>query len=289
MGRPEVGSTTRPGSIGRDEPFAAAQADADALKRLTGHDTHDVAVVLGSGWTAVAEAFGTPDRELPFAGLPNFPTPTVTGHVGAIRSVVVGSHRVLVFSGRLHLYEGLPAERVTHPVRTAVLAGCRVVVLTNAAGSLRPDLRVGSPVLIADHLNLTARNPLAAPAPPPPHPERFCDLSDAYSSRLRVLAREVDPSLTEGVYAALLGPSYETPAEIRMLRGLGADLVGMSTALETIAAVHLGAEVLGLALVTNLAAGLQPTPLAHAEVLAAVAGAGDRLGGLIRRFLEHLP
>ena len=272
-----------------DEPFTAARADAEALAQLTEHERHDVAIVLGSGWTPVADALGRPEREVGFAALPHFPRPTVAGHAGSIRSVIVGSRRVLVLSGRVHLYEGLAPARVVHPVRTAVLAGCKIVVLTNAAGSLRPDLPVGAPVLIADHLNLSGQNPLTAGPPPEPYPERFCDLSDAYSARLRAVAREVDPSLPEGVYAALLGPSYETPAEIRMLRTLGADLVGMSTALETIAAVHLGAEVLGLALVTNLAAGLAPERLDHAEVLAALTQASERLGILIRQVVDRLP
>jgi purine-nucleoside phosphorylase len=202
--------------------------------------------------------------------------------------VRVGERRVLALAGRSHLYEGLGAATAVHGVRTAVLAGCRVVVLTNAAGCLRPEWPVGHPVLIADHLNLTGSSPLVGPDPPAPHPGRFVDLSDAYAARLRAIARAVEPSLREGVYCALLGGAYETPAEIRMLRTLGADLVGMSTVLETIAAVHLGAEVLGLSLVTNLAAGLSPAPIAHAEVLAAGAGAAESLGGLLRRIVERI-
>jgi purine-nucleoside phosphorylase len=217
-----------------------------------------------------------------------FPPPAVAGHAGTISSVAVGGHAVLVLAGRAHLYEGHPPASVVHGVRTAVLAGCRTVVLTNAAGSLRADLPVGRPVLISDHLNLTGTSPLLGPAPPDPYPARFVDLSDAYSARLRVLARSVDPSLPEGVYAALLGGAYETPAEIRMLLELGADLVGMSTALETIAAVHLGAEVLGLSLVTNLAAGLAASPLDHVEVLAAGASAAASLGELLRAIIERI-
>jgi purine-nucleoside phosphorylase len=177
---------------------------------------------------------------------------------------------------------------VVHAVRTVVMAGCRVVVLTNAAGSLRPEWPVGSPVLIADHLNLTGHSPMVGPPPPDHLPARFADLTDAYSARLRAIAREVEPSLHEGVYAALLGGSYETPAEIRMLRTMGADLVGMSTALEAIAAVHLGAEVLGLSLVTNLAAGLSAGALDHREVLAAGAGAAAGIGRLLRSIVEGL-
>ncbi|CAN5264033.1 hypothetical protein BH20ACT5_BH20ACT5_01150 [soil metagenome] len=167
-----------------------------------------------------------------------------------------------------------------HGVRTAVAAGCSTVVLTNAAGGLRPDYAVGQPVLISDHLNLTARSPLTG--------ARFVDLTDLYSTRLRALARDVDPALTEGVYAALPGPHYETPAEIRMLQRMGADLVGMSTALEAIAARAEGAEVLGLSLVTNLAAGITGEPLDHAEVLGAGKAAAARMGGLLAELVGRL-
>jgi purine-nucleoside phosphorylase len=202
--------------------------------------------------------------------------------------VAVGGTRVLLLLGRAHLYEGHPVATVVHGVRTAVSAGCGVVVLTNAAGSLRADRPVGGPVLIADQLNLTGHNPLAGPPPPPPAPGRFCDMTEAYSQRLRDIARAVDPTLPEGVYAGMLGPSYETPAEIRMLLAMGADLVGMSTVLEAIAARHLGAEVLGITLVTNLAAGLQAAPLEHAEVLEAGAAAGARVGDLVRGIVERI-
>jgi purine-nucleoside phosphorylase len=166
-----------------------------------------------------------------------------------------------------------------HGVRTAVAAGCSVVVLTNAAGGVDPALAVGRPVLIADHLNLTGHNPLVGP--PPPSGPRFVDLSDCWSARLRGIARDVDPTLREGVYAAFLGPSYETPAEVRMARTLGADLVGMSTVLEAIAARQLGAEVLGLSLVTNPAAGVVAAPIDHADVLARGQAAADDLGRLL--------
>ena len=271
-----------------DTPFELARRDASAIASLTGVERHDVAVVLGSGWTPIADALGPADRQVAFTDLSGFPPPTVVGHAGAVRSTTVGDHRVLIFAGRVHLYEGHDPFTVVHGVRTAVLAGCRAIVLTNAAGSLRAELGVGQPVLIADHLNLTGRNPLAGPPPPEPHASRFVDVSDAYSSRLRALAREVDPALPEGVYAGLLGPSYETPAEIRMLRTMGADLVGMSTVLETIAARHLGAEVLGITLVTNLAAGLSPTPLAHEEVVAAGRQNMDRVADLLRGVIERM-
>ena len=222
---------------------------------------------------------------MPLADLGGFPAPTVPGHVPAVRSVAIGPLRVLVFLGRSHLYEGHPVATVVHGVRTAVAAGCRVVVLTNASGGINAGYQVGQPVLISDHLNLTARSPLAGPPPPEGYPSRFTDLTDLYSRRLRGLARAADPSLAEGVYAALPGPHYETPAEIRMLRTLGADLVGMSTALEAIAARHLGAEVLGISLVTNMAAGLAAGELDHADVTAAGKAAAARMGALLASIL----
>ena len=265
------------------EPFQAAQASAASLARLSGVPSHDVAVILGSGWADAAAALGPPDAEIPLADLGGFPPPTVPGHSPVVRSVSTDGVRALIFLGRVHLYEGYPPATVVHGVRTAIAAGCRVIVLTNAAGGIG-DYGLGEPVLIRDHLNLTGRSPLTGPAQA--GPSRFTDLTEAYSPRLRKLAREIDPSLAEGVYAGLLGPQYETPAEIRMLRALGADMVGMSTVLETIAARHLGAEVLGLSLVTNSAAGLGPE-LAHDEVVAAGKAAADRVGALLAAILPR--
>jgi len=217
--------------------------------------------------------------EVAMADLDGFPPPSVAGHTGAIRSVVVGDRRTLVLVGRSHLYEGLGVDAVVHGVRTAAAAGCSVVVLTNAAGGVDPELVVGGPVLIADHLNLTGYNPLVGP--PAPTGPRFLDLTECWSPRLRALARSIDPSLPEAVYAAFLGPSYETPAEVRMARALGAGLVGMSTVLEAIAARQLGVEVLGLSLVTNPAAGVVAAPIDHADVLAQGQAAADALGHLL--------
>lgn len=270
------------------DPFAAAADAARQLCHLTDTRAFDVAIVLGSGWGPAVEAIGTPASTVPMTDLPGFPVPSVAGHAGTVTAIECAGKQVVVLAGRSHLYEGHAPSVVVHGVRTAVLAGCSIVVLTNAAGSLRPEWPVGGPVLIADHLNLTGRSPLAGPAPPEGMPARFADLSDAYSRRLRDVVTGIDPSMPQGVYAALLGGSYETPAEIRMLRTLGADLVGMSTALETIAAVHLGAEVLGLSLVTNLAAGLSAAPLDHREVLAAGAGAAGDVGRLLRAFIENV-
>ena len=266
------------------DPFATAAASADRLTALTG--PHDAAVVLGSGWSPAADAIGTAETEIPLAELGGFPASTVPGHAPTVRSVAAGTVRVLVFLGRVHLYEGLSPATVVHGVRTAVAAGCRTVVLTNAAGGIRPGLSVGEPVLISDHLNLTGRSPLAGP--PPSIGQRFTDLTDLYSPRLRALAREADPSLTEGVYAMMPGPHYETPAEITMLGRLGADLVGMSTVLEAIAARHLGAEVLGISLVTNLAAGLAGQSLSHAEVVEAGRASASRMGSLLAGILPRV-
>src|SRR5215204_4661433 len=242
---------------------------------------HDVAVVMGSGWAPAADAFGAAEASVAIGDLPGFATPTAVGHGGEVRSVRIGERRVLLFLGRTHLYEGRGVEPVVHGVRTAAAAGVRTVVLTNAAGGLRPEHRVGQVVVIADHLILTARSPLVG--------AHFVDLTTLYSPRLRELARELDPSLTEGVYAALPGPHYETPAEIRMLRTMGADLVGMSTALEAIAARAEGAEVLAVSLVTNLAAGITGEPLDHTEVLAAGQAAATRLGQFLVDLIGRLP
>jgi purine-nucleoside phosphorylase len=267
------------------DPYQAARASAARLAELTGQPRHDVAVVLGSGWAPAADALGSTTAEEPLDALGGFPPPTVGGHSPAVRSVRAGDVHALVFLGRVHLYEGHDPATVVHGVRTAVAAGCQVVVLTNAAGGIREGYQVGQPVLIRDHLNLTGRSPLGGPAPPDGYPSRFTDLTDLYSARLRTLAARADEGLAEGIYAALPGPHYETPAEIRMLRTLGADLVGMSTVLEAIAARHLGAEVLAISLVSNLAAGLSPHGLDHAEVVAAGKAAAGRMGSLLAGLL----
>jgi purine-nucleoside phosphorylase len=258
---------------------ALADEAAKTLLERTGEDAHDVAVVLGSGWRPAADEIGEPVAEVPMAELPGFAAPTVAGHGGTIRSLRVGDRRVLVLLGRTHYYEGRGVASVVHGVRTVAAAGCHTIVLTNAAGCLRDGIPVGSPVLISDHLNLTATSPLVG--------AQFVDLTDLYSPRLRGLAREIDPSLVEGVYAGLPGPHFETPAEIRMLGTMGADLVGMSTVLEAIAARAAGVEVFGLSLVTNLAAGVTGEPLNHEEVLAAGQAAAGRMGGLLRSLVER--
>nr|WP_083335709.1 purine-nucleoside phosphorylase [Mycobacteroides saopaulense] len=269
-----------------DEPLtpdnAAALAAAEIATR-TGVAAHRVAVVLGSGWAPAAAELGDPASTIPMAELPGFSPPSAAGHGGSVLSVpIAGSStdRMLVLLGRIHAYEGHDLRHVVHPVRTACAAGARTVILTNAAGGLREEYAVGQPVLIGDHLNLTARSPLVG--------AQFVDLVDAYSPRLRALAREIDADLAEGVYAGLPGPHYETPAEIRMLRILGADLVGMSTVHETIAARAAGAEVLGLSLVTNLAAGMTGESLDHEEVLAAGRASATRMGHLLSSVIGRL-
>jgi purine-nucleoside phosphorylase len=258
------------------DPSVAA---AEALAARTGVDSHDIAIVLGSGWVPAIDALGTASADFPVTELPGFLPPAVEGHAGRIRSLEVEGRRVLGFLGRTHLYEGRGVEPVAHGVRVAAAAGCRIVILTNACGGLRPGLSVGEPVLIRDHLNLTGTTPLLGP--------RFVDLSDLYAQRLRTLVREIDPSITEGVYAQFHGPQYETPAEVRMAGILGADLVGMSTALEAIAAHAEGCEVLGISLVTNLAAGLGD-PLDHEEVLAVGKASATRMGELLAQLIPRL-
>jgi len=261
-------------------PFDIARHAAQALRDATGADEHATAVVLGSGWSAAADAIGDTVTEVVLTDLPGFIAPSVTGHGGSVRSVQAGDRRVLVFLGRTHLYEGHGVDAVVHGVRTAAAAGARAIVLTNGAGAVNPQLPVGSPVLIADHLNLTARSPLRGAT--------FVDLTDLYSTRLRQVASTVDPSLAEGVYAQVPGPHYETPAEIRHLRTIGADLVGMSTGLEAIAAREAGLEVLGISLVTNAAAGVTGQPLDHGEVLAAGTASAPQLGRLLAEVVRHL-
>ncbi|MFJ4098970.1 purine-nucleoside phosphorylase [Amycolatopsis japonica] len=254
-------------------------AAAAAIAERTGVEKHDIAVVLGSGWRPAADVIGEPDAEIPLGELPGFAAPGAVGHGGTVRSVRVGEKRALILLGRTHFYEGKGIDPVVHNVRTAAAAGARTVLLTNAAGGLREGFRVGQPVLISDHLNLTARSPIVG--------ANFVDLTDLYSKRLRDIAREIDPSLEEGVYAGLTGPHFETPAEIRMLRTLGADLVGMSTVLEAIAARAAGVEVFGLSLVTNLAAGMTGEPLNHEEVLEAGRQSATRMGTLLKELVSR--
>ncbi len=261
-------------------PHDNAAAAAKRLREITGVESHDVALVMGSGWVPAADALGAPEHEFPVTELPGFPPPAVAGHAGKVRSYKVGDKHALVFLGRTHFYEGRGVTPVAHGVRTAVAAGCRTIVLTNGCGGLRDGMRVGQPVLISDHINLTAASPIVG--------ANFVDLTDLYSPRLRALCQEIDDSLEEGVYVQFPGPHYETPAEINMVRTLGGDLVGMSTVLEAIAAREAGAEVLGISLVTNLAAGITGEPLNHEEVLQAGRDSASRMGSLLAQVLRGI-
>jgi purine-nucleoside phosphorylase len=264
------------------DPRAVARAAAERLAAVTGSPRHDVALVLGSGWAPAGDLLGRTLTEVPTAELPGFAPAAVVGHVGVVRSVAIGDsgRRALVFGTRTHLYEGRGLRAVVHGIRTAAAAGCGTVVLTNGCGGLNPAWAPGTPVLISDHINLTGASPLEG--------ARFVDLTDLYSARLRGLCREVDPNLPEGVYVQFRGPQYETPAEVRMAATLGGHLVGMSTALEAIAAREAGLEVLGISLVTNLAAGISATPLDHAEVIAAGRAAAQRVGAMLAEVTRRL-
>jgi purine-nucleoside phosphorylase len=263
------------------DPFDAARAAADYIAQETGVDSHDVALVLGSGWGEAADLIGETTATLSASEVPGFSPPSVVGHVGTIRSVLTkGGKRALVLGARTHYYEGKGVRAVVHGVRTAAAAGCTSLVLTNGCGGLNEDWAPGTPVLISDHINLTATSPLEGAT--------FVDLTDLYSPRIRALAREVDSTLDEGVYAQFTGPHYETPAEVQYAKRIGADLVGMSTALEAIAGRHAGLEVFGISLVTNLAAGISPVPLSHEEVLEAGHAAGPRISKLLAEIIAKL-
>jgi purine-nucleoside phosphorylase len=262
-----------------DSRTLAAQA-ADRLRDLTGVPRHDLALVMGSGWLPAVDALGEATAEIATTDLPGFAPPAVEGHAGRIRSVRAGDRNLLVFLGRTHFYEGLGVAAVVHGVRTAAASGCLVVVLTNGCGGLKETWQPGTPVLISDHINLTATSPIEG--------AHFVDLTDLYSRRLRSLCREVEPGLDEGVYVQFPGPHYETPAEIGMVGAIGGDLVGMSTTLEAIAAREAGMEVLGISLVTNLAAGITGEPLNHEEVLEAGRAAATRMGDLLGKIVPRI-
>ncbi|WP_310526471.1 purine-nucleoside phosphorylase [Nocardioides sp.] len=262
------------------DPKTLAQQAATELAALTGIERHDVALVLGSGWLPAVDALGQATAEISTTDLPGFHAAGVVGHSGKIRSIGVGDKQVLVFLSRTHFYEGKGVAAVVHPVRTAAAAGCRAIVLTNGCGGVKDTFRPGQPVLISDHINLTATSPIEG--------ANFVDLTDLYSPRLRGLCREIDPTLDEGVYVQFPGPHYETPAEIGMVRAIGGHLVGMSTTLEAIAAREAGLEVLGISLVTNFAAGISGEPLNHEEVLEAGRAAAGRMGDLLGQIVPRI-
>jgi purine-nucleoside phosphorylase len=270
------------------EPFALAEQAAAALADRTGVDHHDVLVVLGSGWGDAADALGAPSASFSASDLPGFSTTTALGHSSMVRSVDRDGVRVLAFLGRVHLYEGHEPAAVVHAVRVAAAAGCRVAMLTNGAGYMNVQWSIGDPVLISDHLNFTGRSPLTGPNPPSPYGSRFCDLTDLYSADLRALVADVRPGIAEGVYIGLAGPHFETPAEIRAFHRMGAELVGMSTVLEAIAARHVGMRVLGLSMATNPAAGFSAVPLDADDVIAAGKASARELGAMLGKIIDRM-
>ncbi|RKR73206.1 purine-nucleoside phosphorylase [Frondihabitans australicus] len=263
------------------DPFDVARTAAAEIAAATGVDRHDVALTLGSGWGRAADLLGETVAEIPASQVTGFSASGVAGHTGSLRSIRLPDGRhALVIGARTHYYEGKGVRRVVHSVRTAAAAGATTMVLTNGAGGIRETWKPGTPVLISDHINLTADSPLEGAT--------FIDLTDLYSRRLRDIARSIDPSLDEGVYVQFRGPQYETPAEVQMAKAVGGHIVGMSTALEAIAARQAGMEVLGFSLITNLAAGISASPLSHAEVLQAGRDAEAVIGDLLARVVEAL-
>ena len=262
-------------------PFEIADQAAAKIAELTGVQQHDIALTLGSGWAKAADLIGETVATIPATDIPGFSAPAVQGHVATIRSIKLPSGKfALVLGARTHYYEGHGVRRVVHGVRTAAATGVKTMILTNGAGGIKEAWTPGTPVLISDHINLTADSPLEGAT--------FIDLTDLYSKRLRELAQTVDASLDEGIYCQFRGPHYETPAEVQMAKAIGGHIVGMSTALEAIAARQSGMEILGLSLITNLAAGIQKTPLSHAEVLEAGRDAETRISALLAQIVAKI-
>jgi purine-nucleoside phosphorylase len=266
---------------GAADPFEVARTAAAEIAEATGVDHHDIALTLGSGWAKAADLIGETTADVPATEITGFSASAVVGHTGSIRSIALpGGKNALVIGARTHYYEGHGVRRVVHSVRTAAATGARTMILTNGAGGIKETWTPGSPVLISDHINLTADSPLEGAT--------FIDLTDLYSARLRAVAKGIDPTLDEGVYTQFRGPHYETPAEVQMAKAMGGHIVGMSTALEAIAAREAGMEVLGMSLITNLAAGIQQTPLSHQEVLQAGKDAEGAISQLLARIVAAL-
>jgi purine-nucleoside phosphorylase len=262
-------------------PFEIAKQAAESIARLTGIPNHDIALTLGSGWAKAADLIGETVATINATDVVGFSAPKVQGHVATIRSIKLPSGKfALVLGARTHYYEGHGVRRVAHGVRTAAATGVKTMFLTNGAGGIKESWKPGTPVLISDHINLTADSPLEGAT--------FVDLTDLYSKRLRDLAKSVDSSLDEGVYCQFRGPHYETPAEVQMAKHIGGHIVGMSTSLEAIAAREAGMEILGLSLITNLAAGIQKEPLSHAEVLQAGKDAEAKISSLLAEIISKI-
>jgi purine-nucleoside phosphorylase len=273
--------TSNPLDAPGTDPFDVARQAAAQIAEKTGVERHDIALTLGSGWARAAELIGETVATIAATEVVGFGKPALVGHVGTLRSIALpnGKH-ALVIGARTHYYEGHGVRCVVHSVRTAAATGAQTMILTNGAGGIKEHWKPGTPVLISDHINLTADSPLEGAT--------FIDLTDLYSSRLREIARVIDPSLDEGVYCQFRGPHYETPAEVQMAKSIGGHIVGMSTALEAIAARQAGMEVLGMSLITNLAAGIQKTPLSHAEVIEAGRTAEPVISALLAKIVEAL-
>jgi purine-nucleoside phosphorylase len=266
---------------GAADPFEVARTAAAEIAEATGVAHHDIALTLGSGWAKAADLIGETTADVPATEITGFSASAVVGHTGSIRSIALpGGKNALVIGARTHYYEGHGVRRVVHSVRTAAATGARTMILTNGAGGIKETWTPGSPVLISDHINLTADSPLEGAT--------FIDLTDLYSARLRAVAQGIDPTLDEGVYTQFRGPHYETPAEVQMAKAMGGHIVGMSTALEAIAAREAGMEVLGMSLITNLAAGIQKEPLSHQEVLQAGKDAEGAISQLLARIVAAL-
>jgi purine-nucleoside phosphorylase len=254
-----------------------AQLSALTIAKMAKVEKHDVAIILGSGWGKAADLLGETKIAISAGDVPGFNLSGVAGHSGTIRSISMPNGKnALVIGARTHYYENRGVQAVVHSVRTAAATGAKVIVLTNGAGGIKESWSPGQPVLISDQINLTATSPVEGPT--------FVDLTDLYSSRLRQIAKRVDTSLDEGVYVQFRGPQYETPAEVQMAKTMGGHIVGMSAALEAIAAREAGMEILGLSLITNMAAGISSQPLSHQEVI----DSGEAAGPMISKLLADI-
>lgn len=263
------------------DPFNLARLAAEYIVEKTKISTYDIAIVVGSGWGDVAKNLGDNTHNLESYLIPGFNKPKVAGHKGNISCVISANNkRVLVISARSHFYEHRDIQKVAHSVRTAAALGVKTVILTNGCGSINPNFQPGTPVLISDHINLTGISPILG--------ANFVDLTNLYSPRIRNIAKQLIPNIGEGVYVQFAGPNYETPAEIRMAKTIGGDLVGMSTALEAIAAREANLEIFGISLVTNLAAGITAANLSHSEVLQVGAKAQAKTSAMLAKIVTNI-